>query len=429
MSRIRLAESVPLSEAATGTPTPRRFRARLIEGDIWGSSGYYSRQVLEAAAEDKVFAAGTMIFLDHPGVTEAMDRPERSVRDLAGRLASDAVYESDGLYADIEVYPHVAPLIEAMAEDIGMSIRATAEVEYGEAAGRRGQLISQMHEALSVDFVTQAGAGGKIVSLAESARTQVREARSIGQWVESRIHRDFTILADDMAGDGRLSREERIILSSAIGEALAAFVTKVEADAPQLYQRDLWDNPQDTVAAAIEAAETSRSNPAGRTTTTEESEEDTMPQIEEARLRELEEASGRVPTLEAERDAAARERDEARRELAETRAREAARDRARNRVREANADLPAATVDRIIAEATRTVPLTESGELDTATFDSAVDEARTAEETYLAGLAEAAGAGSVSGFGSTRSTHSDDVSESDVDAALAGAFGTTVKGA
>ena len=31
------------------------------------------------------------------------------MRDLAGRLASGARYETDGLYADIEVYPHWAP--------------------------------------------------------------------------------------------------------------------------------------------------------------------------------------------------------------------------------------------------------------------------------------------------------------------------------
>ncbi|NGZ99632.1 hypothetical protein G5V59_02545 [Nocardioides sp. W3-2-3] len=84
----------------------------------------------------------------------------------------------------------------------------------------------------SVDWVTRPGRGGKVLQVLESAR-DVTEARSIGQWVESRIHRDFTVLADDMAGDGRLTREERISLSAAIGDGLAAFVAKVEADAPQ----------------------------------------------------------------------------------------------------------------------------------------------------------------------------------------------------
>ena len=46
----------------------------------WGSSGYYSPAVLEAAGTDRVFPRGTQMFLDHPGSTERPDRPERSVR-------------------------------------------------------------------------------------------------------------------------------------------------------------------------------------------------------------------------------------------------------------------------------------------------------------------------------------------------------------
>ncbi|WP_460871813.1 hypothetical protein, partial [Nocardioides pakistanensis] len=144
-------------------------------------------------------------------------------------------------------------------------------------------------------------------------------------------------------------------------------------------------------------------SPAGRSTTTEESEEDTMGniQIDEAEHRSLVERAGRVDTLESERDTAVRERDEIRRERDELRAREAATTRARARVTEANANLAPATVERIVAEATRTVPLTESGQLDETRLDTAVDAARTAEERYLAGLAESAGAGRITGFGST----------------------------
>jgi len=55
-------------------------------------------------------------------------------------------------------------------------------------------------------------------------------------------------------------------------------------------------------------------------------------------------------------------------------------------------------MDRIVAEAVREVPLTDAGQLDTAVFDTRVDEARTAEETYLRSLAPATGGG-VTGFG------------------------------
>jgi hypothetical protein len=161
-------------------------------------------------------------------------------------------------------------------------------------------------------------------------------------------------------------------------------------------------------------------------TTATESQEDTMPNIEEARLRQLETDAGRVPTLESERDTAVAERDTLRTENAQLRARESAVTHARTRVTTANAGLPAATVERIVTQATATIPLTEAGQLDTAALDTAVDNARTAEETYLAGLAEAAGVGSITGFGGT-SAEPTTISEADIDGAVAGAFGRQVK--
>lgn len=151
-----------------------------------------------------------------------------------------------------------------------------------------------------------------------------------------------------------------------------------------------------------------------------------MPQIEESRLRELEEASGRVETLESERDTAQRERDDARRDLATERATTTARTRARSRVTEANANLHSSVVDRIVESATREVPLTDAGQLDEQTFDTRVDEARTAEESYLNGLAEASGAGTVRGFGGSTTTstveEAEQVREAS-DKARASAFG------
>lgn len=129
-----------------------------------------------------------------------------------------------------------------------------------------------------------------------------------------------------------------------------------------------------------------------------------MPQIEESRLRELEEAAGRVTTLTERATTAERERDEAIRAVAEMRAREAATVHARARVTAANAALAPATVDRIVAEATRSVPLTEAGALDTPALDTAVDTARTAEESYLATLTGVNGAGVV-GFGESTGGH------------------------
>ena len=103
---ITITESVGLT-----TGTGRRYRARLIEGERWGSSGWYGQEMLTRDGPH-VWPVGTQVYIDHPGVTEQHDRPERSIRDLAGKITSTPVYETDGLYADIEFYPHVAPIIE-----------------------------------------------------------------------------------------------------------------------------------------------------------------------------------------------------------------------------------------------------------------------------------------------------------------------------
>ncbi|MCT1368408.1 hypothetical protein [uncultured Kocuria sp.] len=166
-----------ICESSTLTAEPagaHRYRARLIAGDIWGGSGYYPAAVLERDGP-RVWPIGTQVFLDHPGQFESYDLPERSIRDLAGKIVTTPVYENDGIYAEVEFYPHIAPIIEAMWADVGMSIRASADAKPGEADGRSGPIIQRITSGISVDVVTKAGAGGKLVALLESARNNQGE--------------------------------------------------------------------------------------------------------------------------------------------------------------------------------------------------------------------------------------------------------------
>ena len=77
-----------ITEATAGTVAPSapgKIKVGLITPGT-GSSGYYSQQVLENAARDRVWPKGTHVFFDHPSESEMHDRPERSVRDLAAVL-------------------------------------------------------------------------------------------------------------------------------------------------------------------------------------------------------------------------------------------------------------------------------------------------------------------------------------------------------
>lgn len=252
---VALVESRSVSEAMTPADGPGRFLVQIITPG-WGSSGYYAQDVLEQAARDRVWPAGTHMYLDHPTESDTYERPERSVRDLAAVTTEDARWDPTlrALVAEARVFSAWRKPLAEMLDAIGVSIRGAAEGELGEAEGRRGRIFTRLVEGQSIDFVTHAGRGGKVLQILEAARTTTREARNVGQWVESRIHRDFTVTADEMFGDGRLTREERITLSGAIGDALSAFVARLEADAPDLYQRDLWDEPPAAAAQAIERA-------------------------------------------------------------------------------------------------------------------------------------------------------------------------------
>lgn len=488
-----LTERVPLAEAAGGQkPKGRRFRARIIQGDIQGSSGFYPAEMLKRDAG--VFREGLPVFLDHPGATESYDRPERSVRDLAGRLATAATYESDGLYADIEVYEHWAPVIEAMAGDIGMSIRAAGTVEASTQDDIRGPMVTSLTEAASVDFVTAAGAGGKIVALLESARSEsellrqaaealappfkkkgatdgkpgnaagkaaddaedatdggadeddenadgtkkaklpaflknkksaVAEARNVGTWFESRIHSAFTGLADDMFGEGRLTRDERISLSSAIGDGLQAFTSRVEADCPHLYQRDIWDDPEPAQAAIAEnttkgapvSGSTEKQTPPEREAATEVTEsareKDLAVKLAEAQ-KELAEARKATADELAALKTRLDESDAEKLRLTNDKA-------ARAAVAEAlkTAGLHEASHARVVESVCRDLPTVDGGALDTAKLGESIKATIDAENAYVAALAEAAGFGAVRGLGESTSREAD---AGDIDKQLAEAF-------
>lgn len=402
MPTINVTEALETFNARAVAEKPGVFRIDLITPG-WGSSGYYAASVLEQAATDAVFAAGTHMYLDHQTAIEQMDRPEGSVMNLAAVLMEDATWNGTALTARARVFSSYAPALAEMRESIGVSIRASAEVSQGEAEGRRGQIIERLVDATSVDFVTKAGRGGRISEVLENALgntltreaalARLKEARNVGHWIESRLHLELTRIADDMFGDGRLTREERISLSSAIGQALTTFASQLETEQPQIYSRDLWEEP----TAFLAAAENARANPAGQNHT-QESKEDTMAttQIEESELSGLREKAGRVTTLEAERDTAVQRAETAESELKTYKAAEAAaqRESALNGVIEA-ADVEFTQLE---AAGLRAQAVEKDGALDLDGFKTLVGEAVAEKKKTIEGD------GSVRSFGHTKST-------------------------
>ncbi|MCW2132893.1 hypothetical protein [Arthrobacter sp. VKM Ac-2550] len=325
-----ITEAVNLSATATPAKGPGRIRIKIIDAGE-GSSGDYPAKTIEQAVKDKLFSAGVHMYADHPSATENFDRPERTIKDLAAVLETDAVYvaEEKAAYADAKVFPNWREVITEMADDIGVSIRASAEVD--DSSGKR--VITRLVEVMSVDFVTKAGRGGKIAEVLESARAATRavEQHGVSEATANDL-REWLRVALRTSTDG---------YSYVIDfDDSNVWFNSYEDDVERFYQQGYTLNGNtaaltgDPVEVRIEtryvpitqAAEskTPVPNPA---TVTENQEEANMATIDDKELADLRESASRATTAEAELA-------EARTKLAEA---------ARNETR--------ATAESIVAEA------------------------------------------------------------------------------
>jgi hypothetical protein len=163
-------KTVKLKEVGKVTGTGALREATIIESG-WGSSGYYSKELLErdgAAA----FPAGTHMYLNHSTMTEEYERPERDVRDMVGVLETDPHVVGNELKSRVKIFEHWQPVIDELAPHTGLSIRAGGHITEGEKEGKTGIIVEKIvrDPMNSVDVVTAAGAGGKLGALIESAR-------------------------------------------------------------------------------------------------------------------------------------------------------------------------------------------------------------------------------------------------------------------
>jgi hypothetical protein len=167
-----IAGIVPLIEAKTDSNGT--IPVKIIDAG-WGSSGYYSREVLQQAANARVYAAGLQMYWNHPSKADEKDRPERDLRDLAGVLTEDARWDEQGskgpgLYSRAKVFSAYRDAVAEMGPYIGLSHYVWGESKPGEAEGKKGDIITRIVAARSVDFVTMPGRGGAIAEAFRAAR-------------------------------------------------------------------------------------------------------------------------------------------------------------------------------------------------------------------------------------------------------------------
>lgn len=163
MTRTRITEAV----TATATPKgPGRVLLTIITPGQ-GSSGVYTPEVLECAANERVFPRGTQGMVDHPTLTEGADRPEGSLHNLALVLTEDARWDGNALVAEARVRSTYRDIVDEFSDFIGVSISAAAQIGDGGVIER---LIPDPFNR--VDLVTVPGRGGRIAAVLESARAR-----------------------------------------------------------------------------------------------------------------------------------------------------------------------------------------------------------------------------------------------------------------
>lgn len=122
----------------------------------------YTKEALQSGIG--VFS-GARMYADHPTMSEERDRPERSVRDLVGRLGEAYVgkdkHGNDALRAPMLISKTASWLSTLVSEGIadGLSIRAYGR---GKPSDSGHMVVESFVENphTSVDFVTVASAGG-----------------------------------------------------------------------------------------------------------------------------------------------------------------------------------------------------------------------------------------------------------------------------
>ena len=378
----------------------------------WGSSGHYSAKVLENAVAEKVWAKGTHVYLDHPTESETYSRPARTVKDLVAKLTEDAHLDEQGrVVAQIQVFKPYRPLLTDpdFAEAVGMSIRAAAEARMGEAEGRKGQIVTRLipDRLNSVDVVTHAGRGGRILAVLESLRTPTDSEADATEAAVS-DQREALSNALNAAYGGEKSYVGIRDFDPEAGvvwfwheNPTGSGTYQVDYEADESGSVTLTGDPIEVRAKTVyvpiatqptEAASTNVPAPAGQHHPPTESKEDTMPEIEAGRLAQLEEAAGRVPTLTDERDQAVSRAEAAEAALRNHRNVDAARGILAEAIAASTTPVTFSALEQrgILAA----LPTTDAGDLDAAAF-------RSAAEAEVAAKAKAGGAGRVTGFGVT----------------------------
>lgn len=170
---LEVSAFVSLKEAKFNADFSEVEVVLIEQGVNEGKKRYYPDKTIREAAP--IFA-GMKMYINHPTPTEERERPERNLKDWASTIV-ESRYENGMAMGKIAI--HDTWLRERLADpvargQIGLSILAGGKISVGKVNGKDGY---QIIEAIipvrkngppSVDWVTEAGARGRVSKLLET---------------------------------------------------------------------------------------------------------------------------------------------------------------------------------------------------------------------------------------------------------------------
>jgi len=163
-SRTLLTDYIPLTEAKIGSKG-KAVVTVIKPGFNSSKERYYPTETL---ARDYGVFEGLKMYADHPTDKEETERPERSIRDWVATLQNVRPDKDGAIIGEaVVVEPWMQEKLATLRDNdilnnMGISINAVGNASQAEIEGIKTSFIEQIVKARSVDFVTEAGAGGDV---------------------------------------------------------------------------------------------------------------------------------------------------------------------------------------------------------------------------------------------------------------------------
>ena len=164
--RSLFANYIPLTEADIGSKGIAKI---VVIQPGWGNpvdNHYYPAETL---SRDYPVFEGAKMYADHQTEEEEKERPEGSIREWVASLKNVRFEEGVGIVGDaVIIEPWLQQKLAVLRDqkllsEMGISIRAAGVGTKGKIDGKDANVVERITRVRSVDFVTEAGAGGGVL--------------------------------------------------------------------------------------------------------------------------------------------------------------------------------------------------------------------------------------------------------------------------